>query len=76
MTQNVSLRKLIDVKMDENGNKVVVVAVKASKEISRNEMEWALTHVVQPGNCVKLLIVICPQTFGKSLSTNLSCFIP
>lgn len=38
--------------------KVVVVAVKASKDISRNALVWALTHVVQPGDCIKLLVVI------------------
>ncbi|XP_074269452.1 inactive protein kinase SELMODRAFT_444075-like isoform X2 [Silene latifolia] len=54
-------------KNKNNSKKVVVVAVKASKEISRNAMEWALTHVVQPGNSVKLLVVISPQSFGKKL---------
>ena len=34
--------------------KVVVVAVKASRDISRNALVWALTHVVQPGDCIKL----------------------
>ncbi|KAK7251481.1 hypothetical protein RIF29_34728 [Crotalaria pallida] len=42
---------------DVNG-KVVVVAVKASKDLSRNALVWALTHVVQPGDCIKLLVVI------------------
>ncbi|XLS51675.1 hypothetical protein HN51_012352, partial [Arachis hypogaea] len=38
--------------------KVVVVAVKASREISRTALVWALTHVVQPGDSIKLLVVI------------------
>ncbi|KAK7318030.1 hypothetical protein RJT34_02727 [Clitoria ternatea] len=38
--------------------KVVVVAVKASKDISKTALVWALTHVVQPGDCIKLLVVI------------------
>ncbi|KAJ1421073.1 Tyrosine-protein kinase, active site [Sesbania bispinosa] len=38
--------------------KVVVVAAKASKEISRTALVWALTHVAQPGDCIKLLVVI------------------
>ncbi|KAG9137867.1 hypothetical protein Leryth_023375 [Lithospermum erythrorhizon] len=38
--------------------RVVVVAVKASKEVSRTAVVWALTHVVQPGDCVKLVVVI------------------
>ncbi|KAK6126807.1 hypothetical protein DH2020_039455 [Rehmannia glutinosa] len=37
---------------------VVVVAVKASKEISRNALTWALTNVVRPGDCVRLLVLI------------------
>lgn len=38
--------------------KVVVVAVRASKEISRTALVWALTHVVQPADCIKLLVLI------------------
>ncbi|GMI91775.1 hypothetical protein like AT3G13690 [Hibiscus trionum] len=37
--------------------KIVVVAVKASKEIPKTALVWALTHVVQPGDCITLLIV-------------------
>ncbi|KAK8348458.1 hypothetical protein V6Z11_A06G083200 [Gossypium hirsutum] len=39
-------------------NKVVVVAVKAAREIPRTALVWALTHVAQPGDCIKLLVVI------------------
>lgn len=38
--------------------KVVVVAVKALKEIPNTALVWALTHVVQPGDYIKLLAVI------------------
>ena len=38
--------------------KVVVVAVKAAREIPRTALVWALTHIVQPGDCIKLLVVI------------------
>ncbi|XP_021750899.1 inactive protein kinase SELMODRAFT_444075-like [Chenopodium quinoa] len=54
--------------MNSNQKKVVViVAVKATKEIPKNAMEWALAHVVQPENCIKLLVVTSPQNFGKKL---------
>lgn len=39
-------------------SKVVVVAVKAAREIPRTALVWALTRVVQPGDCIKLLVVI------------------
>ncbi|KAL9330082.1 hypothetical protein ACSQ67_005085 [Phaseolus vulgaris] len=38
----------------ETTGKVVVVAVKASRDISRTALVWALTHVVQLGDCIKL----------------------
>ncbi|XP_057969182.1 inactive protein kinase SELMODRAFT_444075-like isoform X2 [Malania oleifera] len=47
--------------------RVVVVAIKASKEIPRTALVWALTHVVQPGDCVNLLVLIPAQTSGKKL---------
>ncbi|KAK8581163.1 hypothetical protein V6N13_144204 [Hibiscus sabdariffa] len=37
--------------------KKVVVAVKASKEIPKTALVWALTHVVEPGDCITLLVV-------------------
>lgn len=40
------------------GKRLVLVAVKVSKDIPRAALIWALTHVVQPGDCVKLLVVI------------------
>ena len=46
-------------------DKVVVVAVKALREIPRWALVWALTHVVQPGDCIMLLVVIPPHDRGK-----------
>lgn len=43
----------------------VVVAVKASKEIPKTALVWALTHVVQPGDCITLLVVVSSQSSGK-----------
>ncbi|KVI05887.1 hypothetical protein Ccrd_015760 [Cynara cardunculus var. scolymus] len=45
----------------------VVVAVKASKEIPKSPLVWALSHVVQPGHCVTLVIVIPSQSSGRKL---------
>ncbi|KAK9101219.1 hypothetical protein Scep_024649 [Stephania cephalantha] len=45
----------------------VVVAVKASKEIPRTALVWALTHVVQPGDCITLLVVVPENTPGRKL---------
>lgn len=50
---------------DGVGNgKVVVVAVKASREIPRAALVWTLTHVAQAGDCIKLLVVI-PHSSSK-----------
>ncbi|KAK4395152.1 Inactive protein kinase SELMODRAFT [Sesamum angolense] len=43
----------------------VVVAVKASKDIPKTALVWALTHVVQPGDCITLLVVISSHTSGR-----------
>ncbi|MQL72363.1 hypothetical protein Taro_004704 [Colocasia esculenta] len=45
----------------------VVVAVKASREIPRTALVWALTHVVQPGDCITLLVVVPAQSSGRRL---------
>lgn len=50
-----------------DANEKVVVAVKASKEISKSALVWALTHVVQPGNCLTLLVVMPQHSSGKKL---------
>ena len=49
----------------------VVVAVKASKEIPKTALVWALTHVVQPGDCITLLVVVPSQSL--SMCTLLYC---
>lgn len=50
---------------------VVVVAVKASKEIPRRALVWALTHVVQPGDHIMLLVVIPPHSHGSIILSSL-----
>ncbi|XP_043720632.1 inactive protein kinase SELMODRAFT_444075-like [Telopea speciosissima] len=44
-----------------------VVAVKASKEIPKTALVWALTHVVKPGDCITLLVVVPAQSSGRKL---------
>ncbi|XP_042502328.1 inactive protein kinase SELMODRAFT_444075-like [Macadamia integrifolia] len=46
----------------------VVVAVKASKEIPRTALVWALTHVVKPGDCITLLVVVPAHSSGRKWS--------
>lgn len=53
-------------KREKRDNKIVV-AVKESKDISKNALVWALTHVVHPGDCVYLLVVMPSQSSGKKL---------
>ncbi|KAL6006019.1 hypothetical protein ACLOJK_040064 [Asimina triloba] len=53
----------------------VIVAVKASKEIPRTALVWALTHVVQPGDCITLLVVIPPQSSGTMVVINETQFL-
>lgn len=45
----------------------VVVAVKASKEVPKAALVWALTHVAQPGHCITLLVVGQSQSPGNML---------
>ncbi|XP_073156535.1 inactive protein kinase SELMODRAFT_444075-like [Henckelia pumila] len=45
----------------------VVVAVKASKEIPKSALVWALTHVVKPGDCIVLLVVTNSQNSCRKL---------
>lgn len=42
----------------------VIVAVKAAKEVPKNALVWALTHVVQPGDSITLLVVVPSQSSG------------
>ncbi|KAF5751277.1 inactive protein kinase [Tripterygium wilfordii] len=50
-----------------DGAEKVVVAVKASKEIPKTALVWALTHVVQPGDCITLLVVVPSHNSGSKL---------
>ncbi|XP_038718490.1 inactive protein kinase SELMODRAFT_444075-like isoform X2 [Tripterygium wilfordii] len=43
----------------------VVVAVKAEKVIARTALAWALTHVVDPGDCITLLAVFSSSKSSK-----------
>ncbi|XP_022960837.1 inactive protein kinase SELMODRAFT_444075-like isoform X2 [Cucurbita moschata] len=48
--------------------KVVVVAIKAtSKDVSKTALLWALTHLVLPGDHVKLLVIIPSHHSNKWL---------
>lgn len=60
-------REVKQLKQEKGGSNVaekVIVAVKASKEISKTALVWALTHVVQPGDCITLLVVVPSQNSG------------
>ncbi|KAJ8440584.1 hypothetical protein Cgig2_028713 [Carnegiea gigantea] len=56
-------------KQDKGSERVekVLVAVKSSKEIPKNALIWALSHVVQPGDCITLLVVVPPPSSGRKL---------
>ncbi|XP_064961089.1 inactive protein kinase SELMODRAFT_444075-like [Musa acuminata AAA Group] len=47
--------------------KNIVVAVKSSKEIPKTALVWALKHVVQPGDCITLIVVVSPHNSGRKL---------
>ncbi|KAI3525003.1 hypothetical protein L1887_03674 [Cichorium endivia] len=64
MSREVNMKKLE--KSSDTAEKVVV-AVKASKEIPKTALVWALTHVVQPGHCITLLVVLPAQNSGRKL---------
>ncbi|KAG8367258.1 hypothetical protein BUALT_Bualt16G0053800 [Buddleja alternifolia] len=51
---------------NENEDSAVIVGVKACKEISKSALIWALTHIVQPGGCVMLLVVIPTHSSSKT----------
>ncbi|KAG0454683.1 hypothetical protein HPP92_023975 [Vanilla planifolia] len=54
-------RRLDDVSVHK---KMVVVAVKASQDIPKTALVWALTHVVRPGDQIAL-VVVSPSSSGK-----------
>ncbi|RZS15147.1 hypothetical protein BHM03_00046935 [Ensete ventricosum] len=47
--------------------KNIVVAVKSSKEIPKMALVWALKNVVQPGDCITLIVVVSPHNSGRKL---------
>lgn len=53
------------VEKDCDNAEKVIVAVKAAKEIPKTALVWSLTHVVQPGDCIILLVVLPPQSSGN-----------
>lgn len=53
--------------------KKVMVAVRASKEIPKAALLWTLTHVVQPGDRIRLLVVV-PSNYTSKSSFFLSLF--
>ncbi|KAL0855238.1 hypothetical protein Bca101_060390 [Brassica carinata] len=50
-----------------DGAKKVIVAVKASREIPKTALIWALTHVVHPGDCITLIVVVPSHNSGRKL---------
>ncbi|KAF8096601.1 hypothetical protein N665_0305s0023 [Sinapis alba] len=50
-----------------DGAEKVIVAVKSSREIPKTALIWALTHVVQPGDCITLIVVVPSQNSGRKL---------
>lgn len=49
-----------------NGTEKVLVAVKASREISKTALVWALTHIVHPGDCITLVVVVTSHNAGTT----------
>ncbi|XP_020585088.1 inactive protein kinase SELMODRAFT_444075-like [Phalaenopsis equestris] len=45
--------------------KIVVVAVKASQDVHRTALVWALTHVVQPCDQITLLVLVSSRSSGR-----------
>ncbi|OWM76817.1 hypothetical protein CDL15_Pgr017210 [Punica granatum] len=58
------LRRGTQLEKEVDAAEKVVVAVKASKEIPKAALVWALTHVVQPGGCITLVVVVPCQSSG------------
>ncbi|GMI89437.1 hypothetical protein like AT3G13690 [Hibiscus trionum] len=65
--QTFSTQSFVLMEKCDLGGKVVIVAVKAAKEIPRAALLWSLTHVVQPGDCIKLLLVVPSQSSSKRI---------
>lgn len=58
-----------------DGAEKVIVAVKASREIPKTALIWALTHVVQPGDCITLIVVVPSHNSGTCLLVSKSCVV-
>ncbi|KAH9301485.1 hypothetical protein KI387_013068 [Taxus chinensis] len=43
----------------------ILVAVNGAKEMNKCALQWALTHVVQPGDCLTLLALVSPDKTGR-----------
>lgn len=78
--KKVDLKQCRDVSKHSNGHKKrrgrasiadsadkILVAVNGSKEITKYALEWALTHVVQPGDSITLLAVITGDKTGRKM---------
>lgn len=57
--------KAVAEKPSAAAEKVVVAVRAASREISKTAIVWALTHVVQPGGSIILLVVIPAHSSGR-----------
>lgn len=55
--------------------KKVMVAVRASKEIPKAALLWTLTHVVQPGDRIRLLVVVPSNYTSTSSFFSLPFFV-
>lgn len=55
--------------------KKVIVAVRASTEISKAALLWTLTHVVQPGDRIRLLVVVPSYYTSTLLFLSLPFFV-
>lgn len=58
-----------------DGAKKVIVAVKASKEIPKTALTWALTHVVHPGDCITLIVVVPSHNSGMLIQKPSQWFL-
>ncbi|MFS7964562.1 hypothetical protein Hanom_Chr08g00751821 [Helianthus anomalus] len=50
-----------------NAVEMVIVVVKASREISKTALVWTLTHVAQQGHYITLVVVIPSLISGRKL---------
>nr|GEZ29668.1 inactive protein kinase SELMODRAFT_444075 [Tanacetum cinerariifolium] len=64
-----SKERSVIVKQEKGSDVVetVIVAVKASRDISKDALVWTLTHVAQPGHCITLIVVMPSLISGRKL---------